>query len=219
MPLLDRWVIYFIERGLYSGLFVALRVLAVTAFTTVVWGLVCALMRMSSSKVLRFLATAYVEIFRGTPLLIQLLIIFAAIPMITGIFFSPFVSAVLALTLNAGSYMAESYRSGFMAVPVGQREAASSLGMSRLVILRRVILPQAIRVILPATGNVIISLLLTTPFVYLVGLQDMMAKANQIVSFTGDFSVYLLVTIIYAIIGTIMFVGNSFLEQKLRIAS
>ena len=217
MGLLNRWASYLTVYGIGSGLLVALEVLVVTSVTTLIWGLIIALLRMSPFKPLQFLATAYIEIFRGTPLLVQLLVLFAVLPVLIGFFLSPFLTAVLALTLNTGSYMAENYRSGLQAVPKGQIEAATALGMSSFTTFRRVIFPLAIRVILPSFGNIVLGILITTSFVYLVGLQDMMAKASLILSVFGDMSGYVVVTIIYVLLGVILISCNSMLERKLRL--
>jgi His/Glu/Gln/Arg/opine family amino acid ABC transporter permease subunit len=216
VELLNRWISYW-GLGINTGLLVALEVMVAAGICTVIWGLVIAMLRASPVTPLRWLAIAYIEFFRGTPLLVQILIIFAALPKLVGLFLPPFQTAVLALTLNAGSYMAESYRAGLQAVPRGQREAAVALGMSSPLVFWRVVLPQAIRVILPAVGNILISLLLTTPFVFLAGLEDMMAKAIQVLNRTADFSVYVLVTLIYVVLGLLLVWGNSRLERKLRL--
>jgi polar amino acid transport system permease protein len=123
---------------------------------------------------------------------------------------------MLALTLNAGGYLAESYRAGFQAVPPGQHEAAAALGMPEALIFWRVTLPQAIRIILPSVGNTIAGLLLTTPFVFLVGLEDMMAKAVQVMNRTADWSVFVLVTLIYTVLGLILVGVNAWLEHRFK---
>lgn len=215
MDLLGRWAQYF--SALWPGLIVTLQVMIVASICTLLWGLVVALVRMSAFKPFRLLAIAYIEFFRGTPLLVQLLALYAALPVLTGIYLPAFGTALLALTANAGGYVAEAYRSGFEAVPTGQREAASALGMDAVLVFRRVVFPQAIRVILPAVGNTITSLLLTTPFVFLVGMADMMAKTNWVFNFHSDFSVYALATLIYATLAMILVAGNTLLERRLRL--
>lgn len=217
MELFSRWWYYYTEFLSY-GLTVTLRVFAVGIVCILVWGLVVAVMRTSKIKPLRFLALAYIEFFRSTPFLVQLLAIFAALPIFLGVFLSPFLTALVALTLNSGGYMAEGYRSGLESVPIGQREAAAGLGMSSMQAFRRVILPQAFRIFLPAIGNTMAATLLSTPFVFLVGLEDLMSRANYIQETTSDFSVYLLVVIIYSVIGLMIVLGTSWLERHLRIA-
>lgn len=211
-----RWASYWTTGGIAAGFVVMLRTFIVASILTIIWAMVVALARMSPSRILQYIAIGYIELFRGTPLLVQLLIFFAAVPIITGIKLRPFETAVLALTLNAGAYLAENYRAGLQAVPHGQQEAASALGLSNRQVFQRVTFPVALRVILPAVGNIIASLLLTTPFVFFVGLEDMMARATQIMNRTADFSVFLFVTIIYVGLGLLLFVGNSWLERRFK---
>jgi polar amino acid transport system permease protein len=214
LELLNRWAFYFTD-SISAGLAITLQVLAVSTITTLLFGLVVAVMRMSSIKPVKWLAQVYIEIFRGTPMLVQILVLFAALPIITGWFLTGFQTAILAMTLNAGSYMAESYRSGLEAVPVGQREAAASLGMGSLLAFRRVVFPQAIKIVLPAIGNTITGMLLATSFIFLVGLKDVMARANLILWQTGDFSVYIMVTLIYVSIGLALVGGTKYMEARL----
>ncbi len=215
MELFSRWAFYFTD-SIGAGLITVLQVLVVSAITTILFGLVVAVMRMNPFRLIRYVAQAYIEVFRGTPLLVQILVLFAALPILTGWFLTSFQTAILAMTLNAGSYMAESYRSGLEAVPVGQREAAASLGMSPLLGFRRVVLPQAIRIVLPAIGNTVTGMLLATSFIFLVGLNDMMARANLILWQTGDFSIYVLVTLIYVSIGLVLVVGTKYMEARFK---
>jgi polar amino acid transport system permease protein len=211
-----RWASYWTTGGIAVGFVVMLQTFIAASVLTIIWAMIVAVARMSPSRILQYIAVGYIELFRGTPLLVQLLIFFAAVPIITGIKLRPFETAVLALTLNAGAYLAENYRSGLQAVPRGQQEAATALGLSNAQVFQRVTLPVALRVILPAIGNIIASLLLTTPFVFFVGLEDMMARATQIMNRTADFSVFLFVTIIYVALGLLLFAGNSWHERRFK---
>jgi polar amino acid transport system permease protein len=213
--MLTNWVTYF-QTELAAGLVMTLKVLVVASLTTAIWGLLVALLRMSPVPPLRWLATAYIELFRGTPLIVQILVIFAYLPSI-GIRFPQFETAAITLTLNAGSYMAEFYRAGLQSVPAGQIEAAYALSMSRFNVFRRVIAPVALRVILPALGSLMIMTLLSTPFVFLLGLQDLMARAGLIQGRTSDFTVYLEIICIYAALGLLLTAGTHWLERRLRL--
>lgn len=215
IDLLSTWRFYW-DYGIASGLETTLLVSAVTLVTTILWASVIAGCRVSHTP-LRYVALAYIEFFRSTPLLVQLLTVFAALPILTGIYLDPFPNAILALTLNAGGYLAESYRSGFEAVPTGQYEAAAAIGMSGPTRLRRVIVPQAFRIILPAIGNATIVIVLATPFVYLAGLQDLMGQANRIQLTFDDFSPFLMVSLIYIVLGVLLALGNGWLERKFRL--
>ena len=154
--------------------------------------------------------------FAVHPLIVQILIIFNYLPHF-GIVLSSFQAAVLSLTLNAGGYLAESYRSGFQAVPIGQKEAALALGMSKIRAVIRVDIPVAFRIVMPAIGNIVVSILLTTPFIYLVGMGDLMMRANELMRMTLNWSVYGYITIIYIIIGLILSWFNYKLEKKMRL--
>lgn len=160
---------------------------------------------------------AYIEFFRATPQLVQILGLFAALPLLTGILLPPWPTAVIAITLNAGSYMAESYRSGLQAVPKGHVEAAESLGMSTLLVWWRVILPQALRIIQPAIGTITVGILMTTAFVYLVGVVDLMAEATNAEIFTVDFSVFFMVALIYVVLALSATLVNTLIERRLRL--
>jgi polar amino acid transport system permease protein len=126
---------------------------------------------------------------------------------------------VLVLTLNQGSFLAESYRSGIQAVPRGHREVATAMGMSPLLVFRRVVAPEALRLIVPAIGNITVMVLLTTPISSLIGNQELLYQAVLIQSRTDDWSVYLLATLMYTAVALVLSVGNSALERHLRLAT
>jgi His/Glu/Gln/Arg/opine family amino acid ABC transporter permease subunit len=213
---LGRWPDYW-SHYLASGLTNTLGLWAVATVLTLVWAVPVAVLRGSPVGPLRWLAMAYIELFRGTPQLVQILGLFAALPILTGILVPPWPTAIIALTLNAGSYMAESYRSGFQAIPRGQVEAAESLGMTRLRVWRRVVFPQAVRIIQPTIGTITVAILMTTAFVYLVGVVDLMAQANNAQIFSVDFSVFYLVALIYAAMALLATGANALIERRLRL--
>jgi His/Glu/Gln/Arg/opine family amino acid ABC transporter permease subunit len=213
---LSRWPDYF-TNFLASGLVNTLLLWAVASVLTLAWAIPVALMRGSQIAPLRWLAMSYIELFRGTPQLVQILALFAALPILTGILVPPWPTAVIALTLNAGSYMAENYRSGFQSVSRGQIEAAQSLGMPGIRIWWRVTFPQAIRVIQPTIGTIVVAILMTTAFVYLVGVVDLMAQANNAEIRSVDFSVFYLVTLVYAMLALSATGVNALIEKRLRL--
>jgi polar amino acid transport system permease protein len=216
MSMLANWMNYWTEGGIARGLTNTIHAFVVASFLTIVWGMVVALLRISRFAPVRLLASTYIELIRGTPLLVQLLTFFAAVPIVTGLQLPPFETAVLALTLNFGGYLAESYRSGLQAVPHGLREAGLAIGMSKLQVFSRVVLPLAVRIVLPAVGNTLAGLLLTTSFVFVVGLEDMSAKATQIMNRTNDWSVFFFITLIYVALGLLLLAGNNWLERRYR---
>jgi polar amino acid transport system permease protein len=134
--------------------------------------LVTAVGRLSRNPVAFALATFYASLFRGTPLLVQVLIIYLALPQV-GIVLGGLTSGLIALSLNYGAYLAETIRSGMMAVPAGQREAALALGLPRRVITWKVVAPQAARLIIPPAGALFVSMLKDSSLVSVMGLWEL----------------------------------------------
>ena len=213
--LLSTWLSY-LRGDLWPGLITTIQLSIVATVLAVIWAVIPALMRMSNSRVLYVISTTYIELFRSTPILVQMFAVFFGLS-ILGLLLPPWPAAVIVFVLNAGGYLAESYRSGFQAVPVGQREASASLGMGEALAFRRVVFPLALRVILPAIGNMTINILLTTPVAALIGVQDLLYHAMRIQGREHDWSIYLLIAIIYAVLGLALAWGNALLERRLRL--
>ena len=162
--------------------------------------------RMSKIKPLKWLATAYIEFFRGTPLMVQLMFIFYGLPMIGVTFpkvsfipdFDRFAAGVVAMSLNSCAYVAEIIRSGIQAVDVGQMEAARSLGFHHREAMTLVILPQAIRNILPALGNEFVTIIKESSIVSVISIADLMFRAKGIIAKTySSLECLAIVAIIY----------------------
>jgi polar amino acid transport system permease protein len=180
-------------------------------------GLLVALARLSRIAPLRILARGYVEIIRGTPVLLQLVYVYFALPH-AGIKFDPFTAGTIALSVNYAAYLSEVFRAGIQAIDRGQVEAGLSLGMSRSLLMRRIILPQAIRIILPPIGNYFISLFKDTSLVSIITLQDLMFSGQILAASTfKDFEIYTLIAIIYLAICFPSSIAVSSLERKLKI--
>ena len=166
--------------------------LALSAFTVVlgfVLALVLALMRMSKIAPLRWIASAYVELFRATPLMVQLFIVYyvllagvnvPAFKLFGFIRFERFVPGVFALSLNSGAYLSEIIRSGIQSIEIGQTEAARSLGMSQVQNMRYIILPQAIKNILPAIANEFVTIIKESSICWTIGVQEIMYAVNSV---------------------------------------
>lgn len=188
--------------------------------------LLTALMRISSSKVLKGIARFYVSIIRGTPMIVQLFIIFYGIPEIgrlaTGeadnqLTLSPVIAAIIGLSLNVGAYASEILRGGIMSIPKGQTEAAYSIGMNYKQTVQRIILPQAIRVSVPALGNTFLSLIKDTSLLGFILVAEMFRKAQEVASTTYEFlTIYLLVAILYWIVCFIISVIQSYYESYIE---
>lgn len=162
-----------------------------------IFGLIVALLRISRWRLLRFPATAYVEIFRGTPALVQLFVIYFGLPDI-GYEPSPLQAAIVGLGLNGAAYLSEVYRAGIESIHRGQLEAALSLGMTPRRALQHIVLPQAIRTMLPPITNFAIVLLKDTAIVFVVGVVEIMALARNLVTETlQSAAVYLIAGALY----------------------
>ncbi|MEH7303367.1 amino acid ABC transporter permease [Neobacillus drentensis] len=160
---------------------VTLELSVVSILIGLILGLFIALMKISSIKVLSFIADFYLWIIRGTPMLVQLFIVYFGLPQI-GIELSPFVSSVIALGINSAAYIAEIYRGGIQSIPKGQVEAAESLGMKYPTIMKKIILPQAIRVSVPSLGNQAIMMLKDSSLASLVTVTELMMVSQRFAS-------------------------------------
>jgi polar amino acid transport system permease protein len=228
-PVVGQW---FLSDRIMSGLLNTLELTAISMVIGVVLGAVLAIMRLSSNPLLSGVAWLYIWFFRGVPLFVQLLFwgfISALYPKLSvGIPFGPafftfsandvitaFGAAILGLGLNEAAYMAEIVRSGIQVVDRGQSEAAAALGMSRTLTLRRIVLPQAMRAIVPPTGNQTISMLKTSSLVSVLAFPELLYAAQLIYSDNYK-TIPLLITasIWYLIVTSVLTVGQFFLERR-----
>jgi polar amino acid transport system permease protein len=224
---------YFTTSEVLHGLVltILLTVIAMAAGITIGVGL--AVMRLSSNRLLSMTAWCYTWFFRGTPVLVQLFFwefisilykhIRIGIPFTHVWFlhlnpvtlFTPFVAAAIALGLNEGAYMSEIARSGLISVDEGQSEAAMSLGMTRAQTMRLVVLPQAMRVIMPPTGNEVISMLKTTSLASTIGVIELFGATNNISANNYEIVPLLLVASLwYLIVTTVLSIGQFYLERR-----
>lgn len=210
--MIGNWISY--SGELWDGLRATLMVTVVASFLTLIWASFVTWLRLSPVRVLRGLAIAYIEVFRGTPIIIQIFAIFTVLPSL-GIRLPPFESAIITLVLNAGGYLTENIRSAFRSIPRGLIEVADALGMSPFMKLRRVVIPQSLKVMIPVCANTLLFILLTTPFVFLVGIQELMMKAGSIQRRTGDYTVFLEVAAIYVAIALLIHFAAARLERRL----
>jgi polar amino acid transport system substrate-binding protein len=175
----------FLVADLIPGALMTLGLSLVGMAIAVGLGLVLALLRLYAPAPLRALSAIYIEGIRGTPLLIQIYIIFYALPGL-GLNFPRFVAAVIALGLNYAAYEAENYRAGLTSISIGQTEAAHALGLTHLQTLRYVIVPQALRLVIPPVTNDFIALLKDSSIVSVIGMTELTLKYNELSSMTGD---------------------------------
>ncbi len=183
------------------GALITLELSIVAMTLAVLLGLFLALSRLYAPGVIRALAAAYIELVRGTPLLIQLFLIFYGLPH-AGIRFSPMLAAILGLALNYSAYEAENYRAGIQSIPGTQMEAALALGMTRLQALRHVIVPQAMRLVIPPVTNDFIALLKDSSLVSVITMVELTKAYSQLASIHYDYlGIGLLAAAMYFMIG------------------
>ena len=198
-------------RFLLQGLGMTLLISALAILCSVVLGTVISVMRTSNARVLRGIATVYIEIFKNTPLLLWIMFTFfvAQLP--------PIGAAVLAFTLFTSASVAEIVRGGLMSVNPGQMEAGRSLGLNYAQTMRLIVIPQAIKNILPALGNEMITLLKDTSLVSVIALRDVTKQAQNIVSNTYQAYVpYVSLAIIYLVLVIILTKLLGIFERRLR---
>lgn len=222
---------WFAAPSIMKALWTTLWLSAVSMAIGAVLGVVFAIMKMSGNRILRWVADAYLWFFRGTPLLVQLIFWFnlaALVPTLSfGVPFggpklmewdtndviTPLTAAILGLSLNEGAYMAEVIRGGLLSVPRGQREAAKAYGMTEGMALRRVILPQAMRSIIPPTGNQLISMVKATAMVSVIAMHDLLYTVQAVYNRTFQTIPLLLVAVLwYLIVVSILSVIQHFIE-------
>lgn len=199
-----------------------LNTLALAFFTLllgVVFGVLLALMRLSKNPFLKGIASSYIEFIRGTPLLVQLYIVYYGLPQVTGMRFPSFFAGIIALTINSSAYIAEIIRAGILSVDAGQMEAVRSLGMSHSLSMRYIIIPQAFKNILPALGNEFIVVIKESAIVSIIGIYDIMYSGNIIRGNTfRPFEPLIIVAIIYFIITFTLSNLMGIAERRMRLS-
>ncbi|MBZ5200526.1 amino acid ABC transporter permease [Planomicrobium chinense] len=200
-----------------EGIWVTLKFVFFAIILGSILGTVLALFKIGSVKPLRWFADAYTSIFRGTPLILQLMIIYYSIPQLTGYDISPFLSAILAFGLNSSAYISEIIRAGIQAVDKGQMEAAQALGVPYRAMMTDIILPQALKNILPALMNEFITLTKESAIVSTIGYLDLMRRAQVVGSdLFRNFEPLLFVGLIYwCLVMGLTVIGRMF-ERRLK---
>ncbi len=192
---------------MFEGSIVTAQIFFCTIILSLPLGLLLSLGRASNFKPLQALIAFYVWIMRGTPLMLQLLFFYFALPAV-GIRFDDFTAAMIAFVLNYGAYFCEIFRSGIQAIPKGQYEAAHTLGMNYVQTMRRIIMPQVFRIILPPVSNETITLVKDTSLVYVLAMNDLMRTTRNLVQRDFDITPFLVAGVFYllaTLILTIMF--------------
>lgn len=216
--MIEDLVIYLERVGpdLLQGVVVTLQLAVVALAIGVLLGLPAALARVYGGKWLRRLALVYIELFRGTPLLVQLFVVYYGLPDL-GLTFSRLTAAFITLGLNSGAYQAEYFRGAIQAVGSGQMTAARAIGMTQTQSIRYIVLPQALRLALPAWSNEAISMIKYTAVVFLIAVPDLMGKAKILAGrYFNPIEIYITVALIYIVLVALATLIVRSLENRLQ---
>ena len=184
---------------LLEGLGVTLKIFLLTLILSIPLGIIIALMRVSKYKILKEISGIYVLVLRGTPLLLQIIVIYFGLPAIS-IKFQRFIAAIVAFVLNYGAYFGEIFRAGILSVDEGQIEAAHVLGLTSKDTFFRIILPQAVKNVLPPVANEITTLIKDTSLVYVVGIDEILRVGTTATNRDVSLMPLLVVGIVYLIV-------------------
>lgn len=200
---------------LLAGAGITIEITIISVGLGLILGLVTSICRLSRVRALEIIAVCYINIIRGTPMLVQIFLIYFALPMIIGERINPFVAAVAACSINSGAYVSEIFRAGIQSVDKGQMEAGRSLGLSWMQTMRYVILPQAFKRVIPPLGNEFISMTKETSLVSVIGFEELTRRGQLIIAKTyGSFEIWLTVAAIYLIMTLTIAQFVSYLERR-----
>ena len=204
-------------KFLISGITTTIYISIISITLAMAIGLVIALPSISNNKLLSYFNIVYVEIVRAIPLLVLILWIYYGLPIVSGISFSPFVSGIIALTISESAFQAEIFRAGINSINRGQHEVAGSLGMDFWKKMRLVILPQAVKVVMPALGNQFVYVLKMSSLVSIIGIADLTRKANELVTSTyRPLEIYTFLILEYLVLILIVSFFVRKLEKRLK---
>ncbi len=206
---------------LVKGMSITIQVSVISIIAGMALGLISCLLTLAKVPVLSFLAHIYVWVIRGTPMIVQALFIYFGTPQIIRLFIddfriTPIMAGIITLSLNAGAYLSEIYRSGIQAVSKGQVEAARSLGLSASKTMSKVVLPQALKIVSPALVNQFIITVKDSSILTVIGLSETVNQANQYVSANWNyFATYFWVGIVYLVVISALMLFSKYVEKKI----
>ncbi|MCK0526545.1 MULTISPECIES: amino acid ABC transporter permease [unclassified Anaerobiospirillum] len=199
------------------GALVTIQITAMSVFIGTCIGLFVGIAELARYAWLRIPAKIYVDFIRGTPLLVQIFIIYFTLPVILGTRIDPFVAAVAACSINSGAYVAEIFRAGIQSIDKGQMEAGRSLGMSWTQTMRYIVIPQAFRRTIPQLGNEFIAMLKDSSLVSVIGFEELTRKGQLIIASTyGSLEIWSAVAIIYLIMTLTITRFVAYLEKRFK---
>ena len=201
---------------LIAGAGLTIQITAISVGLGLIIGMFVGIARISNVKLLRWLAAIYIDFLRGTPLLVQIFLIYFALPVLLGQRVDPFIAAITACGINSGAYIAEIFRAGIQAIDEGQMEAGRSLGMTWVQTMRYIIVPQAFKNIVPPLGNEFIALLKDSSLVSVIGFEELTRRGQLIIARTyGSLEIWISVAIIYLVMTLTISRLVAYLEKRL----
>ncbi len=200
---------------LFKGAYYTMIITLVSMSFGLIIGLFVALARLTGNFMLVKLAKAYVSIIRGTPVLVQIFIIYFGLPDV-GIILPPLIAAFISLSINIGAYLSETFRGAILSIPKGQMEAAMSIGMTNFQAMRRIILPQAVRVAIPPMGNTFIGMLKETSLVSIITVTELLRASQLLISkHLVVMPFYIAIAFMYWLMSTLFSIILGHIEAKL----
>ena len=203
---------------LLTGAAVTVQITALSVLIGIVIGLFVGIARISTYKIVHLAAAVYVDFLRGTPLLVQIFLVYFALPVLTGQRIDPFVAAIAACSINSSAYVAEIFRAGIQSIDAGQMEAGRSLGMTWTQTMRYIIVPQAARRVIPPLGNEFIALLKDSSLVSVIGFEELTRRGQLIIARTyASLEIWICVAIIYLVMTVSISRLVAWLERRYKI--
>jgi polar amino acid transport system permease protein len=206
---------YLVSPYLAVGAAITLGISVASILLGLLFGLIAALMRLSARRYLRLPAAGYIWLMRGTPVLVQLIVIYTGLPQL-GLRMNVIEAAIIGLGVNEGAYLAEIFRAGIMAVPVGQSEAARAIGLSRWQTMRLVILPQALRIAIPPLGNAFNGLMKTSSLASVISMDELLRRTEMLIQVQFKvLEIFLVAALYYLAMTTVWGFVQAWLERTL----
>lgn len=203
---------------LLVGAGVTVQITAVSVSVGMLIGMLVGIARLSKTWIIKVLAAIYVDFIRGTPLLVQIFLIYFALPIVLGTRIDPFIAAITACSINSGAYVAEIFRGGIQSIDIGQMEAGRSLGLTWGQTMQHIILPQAFKRIIPPLGNEFIAMMKDSSLVSVIGFEELTRRGQLIIARTyGSFEIWLSVAFIYLIMTFTISRLVDYLERRYKI--
>ena len=203
---------------LLTGAAVTVQITALSVLLGILVGLFVGIARISTYRIIHLIAAVYVDFLRGTPLLVQIFLVYFALPVVTGQRIDPFVAAIAACSINSSAYVAEIFRAGIQSIDAGQMEAGRSLGMTWVQTMCYIIVPQAARHVIPPLGNEFIALLKDSSLVSVIGFEELTRRGQLIIARTyASLEIWICVAIIYLVMTVSISRLVAWLERRYKI--